>query len=243
MTLPLVLVHGFLGGSDQWHLQKPLVRDRKLLALDLPGFGHQADQPALSRIEDYADWCLTELTARGHAQFDLMGHSMGGMIVQEMVHRAPDRLNRLILYATGATGDLPGRFEPIATSMDRARSDGALATARRIAATWFRDQEAATEYAACAAIAEKASLQAILAGLAAMQAWSGETRLKSISCETLVFWGDCDRTYAWPQIEKLWREIPQSHLAVLPGCAHAVHLEKPDLFNQILAGFLDAETP
>lgn len=241
MTLPLVLVHGFLGGSDQWQLQKPLERDRELIALNLPGFGHESDQPALSRIENYADWCLTELKARGCAEFDLMGHSMGGMIVQEMAHRAPDRLNRLILYATGSIGELPGRFEPIATSMERARTDGAQATARRIAATWFRDQEAASEYADCAGIAEKGSLQAILAGLAAMKAWSGEERLKELSCETLVLWGDCDRTYAWHQIEKLWRDIPRSHLAVLPGCAHAVHLEKPDLFNDIVADFLSSE--
>ena len=30
-------------------------------------------------------------------------------------------------------------------------------------------------------------------------------------------------------------------LAVVPGCAHAVHLEKPDLFNLLLADFLNAE--
>ena len=58
--------------------------------------------------------------------------------------------------------------------------------------------------------------------------------------ETLVIWGDRDRTYPWSQIEGLWRGISGSGLAVVPGCAHAVHLEKPALFNALLRDFLAA---
>ena len=47
-----------------------------------------------------------------------------------------------------------------------------------------------------------------------------------------------DRAYLWPQPEKLWREIDGAQLAVIPGCAHAVHLEKAYLFNAVLLDFL-----
>lgn len=235
---PLVFVHGFMGGSAQWFPQAPLGHDRTLICLDLPGFGLNAGLTPMDRIEDFADWVLEDLTARGIERFDLVGHSMGGMIVQDMVRKAPARVNRLVLYATGASGNLPGRFEPIETSMQRAKDDGAEATARRISATWFLEQGSAKNYEQCAKVARMAGLDAILAGLDAMRNWTGERYLPEIPTDTLIVWGDRDRTYDWAQIERLWRSIPQSNLAVIPACAHAVHLERPDLFNAVLDGFL-----
>ena len=83
-----------------------------------------------------------------------------------------------------------------------------------------------------------AGLDAIVAGLAAMRDWSGKEYLANIAADTLIVWGDRDRTYDWPQIECLWHGIPKSNLAVIPACAHAVHLERPNLFNSVLDGFL-----
>ncbi|WP_338550491.1 alpha/beta fold hydrolase [Roseovarius phycicola] len=232
---PLVLVHGFMGGSDQWEGQMPLGAERQLVCVDLPGFGRHAHLPPIHSITGFAEWVLHEVKAN---RFDLLGHSMGGMIVQEMVRLAPARIDRLILYGTGAIGELPGRFEPIETSMQRAQADGAQATARRISATWFKKRDAAEAYPACAKIAQASRLPAILAGLEAMRGWSGEDHLPLIQCPTLVLWGDKDRTYAWPQIERLWQSIPHCNLAVVPDAAHAVHLERPKLFNQLIDDFL-----
>ena len=230
-----------MGGSAQWQLQAPLAEKRDLICVDLPGFGANAHLPVFDRIGGFADWVLEDLTRRGVTRFDLLGHSMGGMIVQEMMRQAPERVRKFILYATGAVGVLPGRFEPIDTSMHRAKIDGPRATARRIAATWFRKQEAAPEYPACAKIAEETTLPAIIAGLEAMRDWRGEDHLKNIAVPTLVLWGDRDRTYPWSQTERLWRSIPNCNLAVLPACAHAVHLERPGLFNQLISAFLDSD--
>ncbi|MEP1198913.1 alpha/beta fold hydrolase [Tateyamaria sp.] len=238
---PLVLVHGFMGGSAQWDGQhSAFANGREVVAVDLPGFGKHSHLPPINSIEGFADWVIADLRTKGVAQYHLLGHSMGGMIAQEIARKDCARIERLVLYATGASGVLPGRFETIAQSKARAVADGARATARRIAATWFLDGKAAPGYEACAQIAEQASLDAIQAGLDAMEAWSGATTLKKIGAETLIIWGDRDRTYAWEQTERLWRDIPSTHLAVVPGCAHAVHLEKEDFFNALLAGFIEA---
>ena len=235
---PLVMVHGFLGGSDQWCLQEPLGQDRPLIRVDLPGFGKNAHMTPINRIERFAEWVLADVAQQGVDRFDLLGHSMGGMIVQEMIRIAPDLIDRLILYGTGAIGELPGRFEPISTSMERAKRDGPEATARRISATWFRDLEADPEYPACAEIAEKVALPSIIAGLEAMQSWSGEAALAHIKSPSLVIWGDLDRTYPWSQIAQLWQSIPQCNLAVVPNCAHAVHSENSTVFNAMVSDFL-----
>ena len=243
--IPLVFVHGFMGGSEQWQAQSALTKDRQgcdreLIQVDLPGFGKNAHLHPVNSISGFSDWVLSELTRRGVYRFDLLGHSMGGMIVQEMARSAPERIVKLILYGTGATGVLPGRFEPIETSMLRAQRDGAVATARRISATWFLHNKASTEYSSCAAIAEQSSLAAILAGLEAMRDWSGEDLLQDIAANTFILWGDCDRSYQWSQVERLWCKIPNAkQLVIFPGCAHAVHLEAPQLFNKLVGEIID----
>ncbi|WP_394690618.1 alpha/beta fold hydrolase [Hoeflea sp.] len=236
---PLVLVHGFMGGSAQWEAQVAAFSGKHdVIAVDLPGFGANNHLPSLHSISAFAEWVIADLRRRGVERYHLLGHSMGGMIVQEMDRMDQGHIERLVLYGTGATGVLPGRFETIEESKARARADGAKVTARRIAATWFLQRENAPAFEACAAIAEQASPEAIQAGLDAMQGWHGANRLSEIEAESLVIWGDGDRSYPWQQIELLWNEILRTNLAVVPGCAHAVHLEKPHIFNSLVADFL-----
>lgn len=229
-----------MGGSAQWsgYLDR-LAERRPLIAVDLPGFGAHAHLPACPTIAAYADWVIGHLHDRGIERYHLMGHSMGGMIVQDMARADRDRIARLVLYATGAVGVLPGRFETIADSKRRARHDGPAATARRISATWFLEREDAAGYPACARVAECASAAAIEAGLDAMESWDGSGKLAEIVQAPLVLWGDRDRTYPWAQIARLWTAIPDASLAVVPRCAHAVHAEKPALFCQLVSDFLE----
>ena len=65
-----------------------------------------------------------------------------------------------------------------------------------------------------------------------------QSYLPEVGQKTLVIWGDHDRTYPWSQTAQLWQSIQDADLAVIPGCAHAVHLEKPHLFNTVLGDFL-----
>ncbi len=238
-TLPIVLVHGFMGGSKQWDLQREyFAENRPFISPDLPGYGLNSHLEAPETIEGFANYVLEELNRQGVDRFDLLGHSMGGMIVQEMMALEPDCIEQLVLYGTAATGNLPNRFESFETSRKRVLEDGVNPSARRICATWFLENEHADQYENCAAIAENSSLQALLAGLSAMETWSRTNDLSSIPCPTLIIWGEKDRTYSWDQINELWKTIPNSSLSVMPGCSHAAHLEKPLLFNMILDDFL-----
>ena len=150
MMKNLVLVHGFLGGSAQWAAQvDAFSRHFNVVTVDLPGFGLKNGWDAPERIADYADFVLEELSSLGIKRFHLLGHSMGGMIVQEMTARAPERIESLVLYGTGPIGIMPGRFESIEESRRRASEDGADATGKRIAATWFLEGEMAEHYPVC----------------------------------------------------------------------------------------------
>ena len=236
---PLVLVHGYLGGSSQWDTQLPLLSQHfEIVTLDLAGYGMANHLIAPTDLADHARDVLATLDHMGIERFHLLGHSMGGMVVQEITRQAPDRVLKLVLYATGPLGSIPGRFESMARSRERLRDDGVQRTVRRICATWLRDCEASPMFEPLAALATQASEQAAIAGLSAMENWDGREYLGHITHATLVIWGENDRTYGWSQIEMLWRSIPGASLTVLPACAHALHLERNVLFCTILVEFL-----
>lgn len=236
---PLVLVHGYLAGAGIWREQFDFFQGRfDVLAPNLPGFGDCAHLTAPDTIPGFAAQVLDGLRAQGVERFHLLGHSMGGMIVQAMAALAPQRIAGLVCYGTGPVGTLPDRFETIEVSRQRLGAEGIESTTRRIAATWFLHGDKADGYEACVALGLKASMQAALASLSAWETWDGRADLNAIDADTLVLWGDRDRSYGWQQPEALWRGIANSSLAVVPGCAHNVHMEKPNLFNTIVGDFL-----
>jgi pimeloyl-ACP methyl ester carboxylesterase len=237
----LVLVHGYLGGSRQWAAEIESWRKQfDVVAIDLAGYGDARHLAAPTDMATHARSVLSTLDGLGIDRFHLLGHSMGGMVAQEIVHLAPRRVARLVLYGTGPLGSIPGRFETMARSRERLAEEGVERTARRICATWLLAREASPAYKPLAALAASASAQAAEAGLWAMEAWDGRDRLATISQPTLVVWGEHDRSYSWPQVESLWRGIPGASLAVLPACAHALHLERPALFHTLVSEFLRA---
>ena len=237
--LAVVLVHGYLGGSSQWDAQVQFLSQHfDVIAVDLAGYGNANHLPAPTEMAAHAQAVLLTLDQLGIDRFHLVGHSMGGMVAQEIVSLAPARVRKLVLYGTGSQGSIPGRFESMARSRERLAEDGVKSTARRISATWLLDNEASPAFESLATLATRASAQAAHAGLIAMEAWDGRARLSAIQQPTLVVWGERDRSYAWPQIEKLWRTIPCASLAVVPACSHALHLERPALFHILLLEFL-----
>lgn len=237
--LTLVLVHGYLGGSFQWIAQiKAFSKYFNVIRPDLPGYGHNGKLHAPETIGGYAQYVLEAVDKEGIDSFHLLGHSMGGMIAQEIVACAPERVNKLILYGTGPIGVMPGRFESIEVSKQRLIEQGVEKSARRISAKWFVNGTGSHAYQGCADIAVQASSQAAIAGLNAMQAWSGREALIKITSSTLVLWGEEDKSYLWPLPEELWKKIPNASLSVVAGCSHAVHMENAQLFNSVVLNFL-----
>ncbi|KPQ15406.1 MAG: putative hydrolases or acyltransferases (alpha/beta hydrolase superfamily) [Rhodobacteraceae bacterium HLUCCO18] len=238
-ALPVVMVHGYLGGSAQWSDLQAALSDRfSIVALDLPGFGRASGHAAPATIAGFAEHVIADLDARGIERCVLVGHSMGGMIAQEVARKIPQRLDRLVLYGTGPLGSMPERFEPLDVSLDRLQQDGVAKTARRIAATWLLHGDAHPGFEALSRIGAQADGEAARIALNAMATWDGRASLSLLTMPSLIIWGDEDRSYRWRQVEYLWTHLPAASLAVIPGASHAAHVEKPELFRMILEDFL-----
>lgn len=237
----LVLQHGFLGGSGYFAPQiADLGRSHDVIAADLPGFAGSSGEDCPQSIAGLSEALIGLLDQLEIERFSLLGHSMGGMVALQAALDHPDRIEKLVLYGTSSSGTLPNRFESFEETIARVERDGVAATAARVSATWFVDGKDAPLYPLCLEAGRGAAQEAVIACLKAMPQWAVTERLKELAAPTLVICGEQDRSYSIDSVVQLARDIKTAQLCLIPGCAHNLHLEKPDLFNQVVGEFLSA---
>ena len=236
---PLVLVHGFLGSSEMWEPQINFFKNYfRVIVPDLPGFGKSKEVKSHNSIQSIANLLLKCLEEKKIDKFYLLGHSMGGMVVQEMAKKSGNKISKLICYSTGPRGEMPGRFETVDQSRDNLKKNGLEIMARNIAKTWFVKGENAKYFDICISVGKQASIETVDNALIAFKNWNGVDTLKNIKNKTLIVWGDKDKSYNLEQIKTLEKNIPNSSLIVFNNCAHNVHLEEPEKFNNAIKDFL-----
>ena len=237
---PLVLVHGYLGSSEMWKFQKDYLKNYfRVISPALPGFGESYKVKSLNSINAMAKIVHKCVKEKKINKFNLMGHSMGGMIVQEIVKIAGDKVNKLICFATGSIGNIPDRFESLDVSIKKLRDEGIKETTKRIPPKWFIHGNKDKNYYLCENAVKETSEETAYNALNAMKNWNGLENLKNIKNETLIIWGDKDVSYNFDQVEMLNKNIPNSKLEIFKECCHNVHLEEPEKFNKTVKTFLE----
>ena len=237
---PLVLIHGYLGSSEMWFLQKKfLVKNYRIIAPALPGFGESYKVKSLDSINKMTKLLLKLINEKNINKFHLLGHSMGGMIVQEMAKISGEKIKKLICFATGSIGDIPGRFESIDTSIEKLKKEGIKETVKRITPKWFVKGKKDENYYLCENAVKQINEEAAYNALIAMKNWNGYENLGNIENKTLIVWGDKDLSYNFEQVNILNKNIPNSKLEIFKECSHNLHLEQPKKFNYTVQNFLN----
>jgi len=236
---PFVLVHGYLGSSEMWTFQKEFFsKDYRVVIPALPGFGESHNVKSLSSINQMAKEIINMLDQKKIDKFNLIGHSMGGMIVQEITKLIGNRVNKLICFATGSIGDIPGRFETMDETRKKLKKEGTQLSFSRAPLKWFVKGDKDKNYFLCENAVKNVSLETADNALLAMKNWRGKENLKNIRNDTLIIWGDKDTSYNFDQVDTLNKNIKNSRLEIFKNCAHNVHLEQPDKFNNLVKEFI-----
>ncbi|MFI5301390.1 MAG: alpha/beta fold hydrolase, partial [Polyangiales bacterium] len=98
-TTPIVLVHGFASALENWALVQPtLKKTRRVLSLDLKGFGWSDRPPGDYSPEAEAKIVLGLMLQRGIDQADIVGHSWGASVALAVALAAPARVRSIALY-------------------------------------------------------------------------------------------------------------------------------------------------
>tara|TARA_B110001452_G_scaffold120418_1_gene99954 strand:- start:497 stop:1249 length:753 start_codon:yes stop_codon:yes gene_type:complete len=237
---PLILIHGYLGSSEMWCNQKDYFsKFSRVITPALPGFGESSSVKSLASIEAMALKMIETIDGLKIEKFNLMGHSMGGMIVQEMTKICRNRINKLICFATSSLGEIPGRFETMNQTRQKLKDDGLAETLSRVPKKWFVKGDRDKNYYLCQNAVKNVSFESADNALIAMENWSGINELKNIKNETLIVWGDKDSSYNFEQVNTLKKNIKNSRLEIFENCSHNVHLEKPKEFNLLIESFIN----
>ena len=246
--LPLVALTHLGANLDSWdpRIVDALAQDRRVILLGYRGVGRSGGSVRAS-IEQMADDAIATIRALGLTRIDLFGLSMGGMVAQEIVHRSPDLVERLVLASSGPAGG------PQLTEMTRVMVAGTLR-----AITTFHDPKSSLFFARDAAgkAAARAYRQrlgertldrdaAVGAGvlraqLAAVRRW-GERRPSSVSPfdgPVFLVHGDSDRLVPLANAAALEQVFPTSTLTVYPQAGHGVVFQYHTQFAAAVRGFL-----
>ena len=103
--IPLVLGNYFAANLDDWDplVVDGLAADRDVITFDYPGIGCSTGT-APGTVAELAVQCLAFLHALGLTSVDFLGHSLGGMVAQQIASSDPDMIRRMILCGTGPRG-------------------------------------------------------------------------------------------------------------------------------------------
>ena len=110
---PLVLVQGAGVIGEGWRPQIDALRaSHAIVAPDNRGIGGSTYRASALTIEDMAADVLAIADAEGFDRFHLAGHSIGGLIAQEIALRARSRVLGLALLCTFERGGQASRLTP-----------------------------------------------------------------------------------------------------------------------------------
>ncbi|MGH2374951.1 MAG: alpha/beta fold hydrolase [bacterium] len=243
---PLVLLHGIGGGAASWRYQiEEFARAYRVLAWDMPGYG--GSQPAAEySFPGYTQRLREFLAERAIARPILVGHSIGGMIVQEYLAVHPEAARAVVLYATSpAFGRKEGEWQQQflrarLAPLDEGKTMAELAPGivRGLVGSGATADGVALAVACMAAVPEE-TYRAVVLSLVEFDRREGLGRF-TVPC--LVVAGEEDTNAPPTMMEKMATRIPGAQYHRLPGLGHLAHQEDPAAFNRVLWTFLDGVT-
>jgi poly(3-hydroxyoctanoate) depolymerase len=242
---PLLLITGIGANLDMWAPFARLNKGRHLVALDPPGAGMSQRPRVPLRMHGLARVVGELLDVLGLDRVDLLGYSFGGGLAQELARRAPQRVRRLVLCATGpGLGGIPPR--PVAALMLATPARYyhprllALTLPHLAGGRTARDPSAVREQAA-ARLQRPPDPLGYAYQLYAVAGWSSLPWLHRVRQPTLIVAGDADPSVPLRNARILAARLPNARVHVVEGGGHLFLLDEPQAVAGPIAAFLDED--
>ena len=249
---PIVFVHGLSGQWQNWLENIPrFAQRRRVVALDLPGFGLTPMPRETITIELYGR-VVAELCDRlDLAPAVVVGNSMGGYVAAQTAIEAPETVERLMLVA--AAGISQGEL-PLGTALRAAKILG-LATrastaqrrqhmARPALRHWIlslivRHPTRLRPDIAFEGLVKGSGKPGLIDAVEACIDYDFRHRLPEIGCPTLIVWGREDAIIPVSDADTYLELIPGSRKLIFDDTGHVAMVERPIAFNDELERFLE----
>ncbi len=251
---PILFVHGLGGQWQNWLENIPrFAQSRRVVALDLPGFGLSEMPSEKISIEGYG-----QILAEFANQLDLnpavvVGNSMGGFVAAELAVRRPDSVERLLLLSSAGVSQMDVARRPI---LAVAKATGLLLTEKIGQQRWltcrpvFRHVVLSIVARHPSKIAADMAYEGLIKGTAkpgfetALRAcleYDFRERLPQIGCPVIVVWGEKDAIIPVRDADRFVELIDGARKVVMEDTGHVPMVERPRTFNDLLEEFLTHE--
>jgi len=239
---PLLLLTGIGANIEMWRPFERLVRGHEVIAVDAPGTG-RSERPSLPlRMRGLARIVEQLLDALEVEHADVLGYSFGGLVAQELAHRAPTRIRRLILCATAQGLPLiPPRPGPALMLMTPARYYHPKLfelIVPRIAGGRTRREPDQLKRQATARLSSPPHLLGYAYQLYAASGWTSVPWLRRLAQPTLIIAGDDDPIIPLANPRLMARLMPDARLRVVEGGGHLFLLDEPESVIEDIHEFL-----
>lgn len=247
----LLLVHGLAGCWQNWLEQVPYFsRTHRVIALDLPGFGHSPMPPWEVSIPAYGELVRDFAAALALEDVAIVGNSLGGFVAAEAVTSNPGRFEKLALVAATGISTAQMRPEPAALA-------GRLAVGLAPLALTFQERalrRPKLRHSAFRSVFYKPNelrqellyeqyvhgngRPAFLPALTSVMGYDFLDNLEDVETPTLIVGGRNDLIVPPGDAIEYGRLLPNSQTVIFDRTGHCPQLERPVRFNRLLEAFL-----
>jgi 3-oxoadipate enol-lactonase len=240
--IPVVFLHGIGGGARSFapQIASFAARGYQPVALDLLGYGGRAPADAMTFDALAED---VELAIGTLDKPVLVGHSMGGMVVQSLLRRRPHGYRAAVLSCTSpAFGNPAGDFQRkfVADRLAPLDAGKTMADAAPGAADGIMAPEPDPAgralfiegYAAVPAQTYRAAVKCLVT-------FDERANLPNIKVPVLCLAAEHDRNAPVQVMEKMAAKIPGAYYFCIAGRGHMPNLEAPAAFDAAIFSFLD----
>lgn len=251
----VVFVHGLSGSWPNWLEQLPVfAQDHRVIAMDLPGFGHSPMPAERITISLYARILDNLLETLQVSAATVVGNSMGGFVSTELAIAFPQRVERLVLVSAAGVSTYRHRnverIEPYLrrvapivaayTGWTATRSDwmSRRAGLRNLSLGFVARHPSRLPAPLAAEQIRGAGKPGFIQALRANIDYPIRERLPEIACPTLIVWGAEDRVIPVSDASVFEELIPDSRKVIFEDTGHVAMLERPGAFNELLADFI-----
>lgn len=267
---PIVFVHGLSGSWPNWLEQLPVFAggngdesrkrvssgfgNHRVIAMDLPGFGHSPMPKEKITISLYARILDSLLETLGVSAATVVGNSMGGFVSTELAIAFPQRVERLVLVSAAGISTYRHhgveRLEPYLrrvapmiaayTGFTAARSDWIASRSglRNLSLGFVTRHPSRLPAPLVAEQIRGAGKPGFMQALRANIDYPIRERLPEIACPTLIVWGAEDKVIPVSDAYVFEELIPDSRKMIYEDTGHMAMLERPAAFNGLLAEFV-----
>lgn len=242
-NLPIVLLHGWGMNKSVW---QPCIDNlpervaKRIIALDLPGYGHNNDYSGNYGLTDLASWLNEQLADCDSAI--IVGWSLGGLVGQRLALDYPEKVQQLNIVGSTpkfmADDNWHGIKPEVLTMFAEQLVENSKLTIERFLAIQAMGSRTARDdikqLKELVLSAPEPSTEALAQGLKLLEQEDLREQWQHIKCPIYALFGKLDSLVPYKAIQDIENLGESPNLMILEKSSHAPFISHPEAFLEWL---------